>query len=597
MDDEAGGDFNYWFIPSNQADTIFVDSRSEGVGNGSLDTPYTSIGDAIDQAELTAASQIRVVGGSYSIGLDNLGVPLDEVSLDLPQGVQLVVDAGTTFRMRRSQVSVGSSSENTDRSQTSIQLLGLPENPVIFTSAAISPAAGDWGGINIRNDIDAADGSRVDFEKNGVFLNHMQFADLRYGGGAVSVDGVQSIVSSVELNNVRPTIINSTITNSADAAIAATPDSFEETKFDEYRFQRDGHFTSDYQRIGPHIRGNTIVDNTVNGLLFRIETPSGSELETLSRNARLDDTDIVHVLTENLIIEGSVGGLDASLLAPSVVLVIGEDVEVADGQVVSGQYVYKMTFVTELGYETSPSSETTLVSVEGQSNAIQLTNLPALTPALSDRGYIGRRLYRASVDEQNTRGEFKLVADLNSTDLSYTDTVHTDTLASNATIGPDDVVIARPSAGLTIDPGTVVKLQGARVELTFGARLYAEGTAQEPITFTSTRDSRFGDGGTFQTMALGDNSLESLRGDWGGRSRDLVQRFHLTTQRSSVLGEQLVLKVVLVASIRLKLIKLICGSLTVASKITRMVEVSLTIPEIPPLSVWGVPITPAERSL
>ena len=453
MDDEAGGDFNYWFIPSNQADTIFVDSRSEGVGNGSLDTPYTSIGDAIDQAELTAASQIRVVGGSYSIGLDNLGVPLDEVSLDLPQGVQLVVDAGTTFRMRRSQVSVGSSSENTDRSQTSIQLLGLPENPVIFTSAAISPAAGDWGGINIRNDIDAADGSRVDFEKNGVFLNHMQFADLRYGGGAVSVDGVQSIVSSVELNNVRPTIINSTITNSADAAIAATPDSFEETRFDEYRFQRDGHFTSDYQRIGPHIRGNTIVDNTVNGLLFRIETPSGSELETLSRNARLDDTDIVHVLTENLIIEGSVGGLDASLLALSVVLVIGEDVEVADGQVVSGQYVYKMTFVTELGYETSPSSETTLVSVEGQSNAIQLTNLPALTPALSDRGYIGRRLYRASVDEQNTRGEFKLVADLNSTDLSYTDTVHTDTLASNATIGPDDVVIARPSAASPLIQG------------------------------------------------------------------------------------------------------------------------------------------------
>jgi hypothetical protein len=61
------------------------------------------------------------------------------------------------------------------------------------------------------------------------------------------------------------------------------------------------------------------------------------------------------------------------------------------------------------------------------------------------------------------------------------------------------VVRARPSARLMIDPGSVVKLEGARIEVTFGAQLIAEGHDGQEIIFTSKLDDRYGAGGTFDT--------------------------------------------------------------------------------------------------
>ena len=113
--------------------------------------------------------------------------------------------------MRRSRIGVGSTTEGVDRSNGSIQVLGVPGNPVLFTSSSTSPRAGDWGGIDIRGDIDSTDESKVNPENAGIFLNHIQYADIRYGGGPVSIDGVQVKVSPIDMAVTRPTIINSMI--------------------------------------------------------------------------------------------------------------------------------------------------------------------------------------------------------------------------------------------------------------------------------------------------------------------------------------------------------------------------------------------------
>ncbi len=70
--------------------------------------------------------------------------------------------------------------------------------------------------------------------------------------------------------------------------------------------------------------------------------------------------------------------------------------------------------------------------------------------------------------------------------------------------------------GLKIDPGTVLKLQGSRIDVTLGAHLYAEGTESLPIVMTSSRDDRFGTGGSFDTVASENSQSTAAPGDWGG---------------------------------------------------------------------------------
>ncbi|HJS06598.1 MAG TPA: NF038122 family metalloprotease, partial [Pirellulales bacterium] len=71
-------------------------------------------------------------------------------------------------------------------------------------------------------------------------------------------------------------------------------------------------FTADYRRIGPEIYFNTIRDNPINGLFVQIETRGGEPLDKLEVAARFNDTDIVHVLSENLVIQGTPGGVEVT---------------------------------------------------------------------------------------------------------------------------------------------------------------------------------------------------------------------------------------------------------------------------------------------
>lgn len=94
----------------------------------------------------------------------------------------------------------------------------------------LGPVAGDWGGIDTRTRVDASNG-RNRAEDQGIFLNWISNADLRYGGGQVVVDGTSQSITPVQMIDSRPTVVSSFITLSTEAALSTTPNSFKESNF------------------------------------------------------------------------------------------------------------------------------------------------------------------------------------------------------------------------------------------------------------------------------------------------------------------------------------------------------------------------------
>jgi VCBS repeat-containing protein len=344
---------------------------------------------------LESPSIVRIVGNGgadrnlatlsdnrpYLIGVDGTTPLADGMSLDVPQGVTVMIDAGALFKMSEANVDVGTSAEGVDRRAGALQVLGTPQHNVFFRSyrndtvggdsdgPGPAASAGDWGGLVFRSDSDQ--------EESGVFLNRVNHATLVRGGGKLLVESVEETFTPIHLIGSRPTISHNTIRRSADAAISADPASFEES----------------LGRVGPDIHGNLIVENSINGLFVRIQTQLGSSIDQIVRPSRWDDTDIVHVLTENLQISATPGG-------------------------------------------------------------------PIKDPVTG-------------------------------------------------------IIHARLDGSLKIDPGVVVKLEGARIETLLGAQLIAEGTAVHDVVFTALTDDSYGGSGTFDTKNDG-SATGPAPGQWGG---------------------------------------------------------------------------------
>ena len=311
-DGNPGGTYDFWFRsaaprgeePAGAARTLFVDRMAPAGGNGSLANPFNEIDLALNAAAADANPAtlehdssfdiVRIVGNggadgnlatlsdnvAYQVGFSNQGAELrDGRSLNVPKDVTVMVEAGAIFHMFRSYVSVGSTAPSiaADRSGGALQVLGTPTNRVYFTTnnegpggigrddntSTAPPAAGDWGGLAFTTDLDRADGRFV-HEEVGVFLNYVNHADLRFGGGQVNVDSDFQVVTPISMTDARPTISHNVITRSADAAMSANPDSFEETNFQAPRywpaFATSSSFTLDYARVGPDIHGNILVE-------------------------------------------------------------------------------------------------------------------------------------------------------------------------------------------------------------------------------------------------------------------------------------------------------------------------------------------------
>lgn len=539
-DGKAGGHFDFWFrtaspvgvAAAGQPKTIFVDKGYTGVQTGSPTQPMNNLN--LENASkwpvglLQPGDIIRVVGSvgtdgdvttagdnpAFEIGRGGVGnVTLsDGLSLQVPRGVTVMVDAGAIFKLQSSRITVGSTSASIDRSFSSFQVLGTPNQSVIFTSynnQAIGvdtnplntvPRQGDWGGIDFHNDVDRDQGLG-DWERRGIFLNYVAFADMTYGGGQVTVTTPSPVVNPINLTESRPTILNNTIRLSADAAIAADPNSFEETRFTSTRYQLAEVFHPDYTRVGPNIHGNKLLANSTNGLFVKTATAAGSALTTLEVAARFDDTDITYVLGENLIISGTPGGSFLEQVAPDVSLV--QKTDLAGGTLTVGDSVrYKVTFVDSNGSEGLPSTATSAHVLSD--TAVRLDLLPVV-----NKDFVGRRLWRST-----NGGNFTLVAELDGDTQTYVDRgANLSAIMAN----PNATSLSRPrlDARLQIDPGVVIKSSSSRIEVGIGAQLIAEGTADRPIVFTSRFDDRFGAAGTFDTNNDGTDTNPSA-GDWAG---------------------------------------------------------------------------------
>lgn len=351
-DGTPGGTYDFWFRVNTQQ-TVFVDKAAKnGTGAiGSLSNPYTNLATAL--AAAGPGSIVRIVGNggddgnlatlddnlSYNIGFNSVGGALsDGTKFEVPRGVTVMIDAGAIFKMRAANIDVGSSAQGIDRSAGALQVLGTPvtapdpKDPtkvvevgsVFFTSyynvaannlnpnspeddpigldknqgPVVALAKGNWGGIVFREDSDR--------EAAGIFLNYVNKANLRWGGGQVVVNSVAAAYEPINAFSSRPTITYNTIINSAHAAMSADPNSFEESNFQSA--VPGSAFRSEYTRVGPDIHDNILKNNTLNGLFFRIRTNNGSPVDRLTVPARLDDTDIVYILEEVLTIQGIPGG-------------------------------------------------------------------------------------------------------------------------------------------------------------------------------------------------------------------------------------------------------------------------------------------------
>ncbi|MCM2374200.1 dockerin type I domain-containing protein [Aporhodopirellula aestuarii] len=555
---------------------IFVDKLAATNADGSIDLPFNNINNpaVVNAFDSTLRGDIvRIVGNggsdqnivteadnfAYEFGLSEVGGRTleDGRDMEIPAGVTTMIDAGAIFKLRSSRISVGSSSTQIDRSGGALQVLGTPrlvsftdtgasligevndaglgydDGSVIFTSTrdraadaagagtSIAPKPGDWGGIVFRRDIDQALG-RLDLEDEGIFLHTVNHAEIRYGGSSdIRVDSVQQLVNPIQLINLRPNISFNEITRSADAAMSAAPDSFQETTFSTPAFQQAGSFTPDYSRVGPDIHNNVLTNNSLNGLFIRtVVTPNSAPTQLMS-SARFDDTSVVHFIAENLVIAGDPGGAIQDGIRPSLAQ--------ASAQILTGGAIpngtstveYLMTFVDGNGFEsaaTDVSAALRLSAATGETLAgasIQLAGLPRI-PDGTD--YVSRRLYRAEFDATGAliSGGYHLIASLDGLSSTYTDGgASSEGLLDLNRVGRR----GRLDASLVIDPGMVVKLQGARIELGHGTQLLAEGTLSQPVIFTSSLDDRYGTGGTFDTNndanTLNGNEIAE-RGDWSG---------------------------------------------------------------------------------
>ncbi len=151
----AGGNFDFWFRTASPIGvaapnhTLFVDKDyAGGSSDGSLARPFTTIPTAT--AAAIDGDIIRIAGTrggdgvlttysnnpAYEIGDGGAGQGIlqDGRSLDVPKGVTLMIDAGAIIKVAGASLLAGSTDASTDRSGSAIQVLGTPQQPVLFTS-------------------------------------------------------------------------------------------------------------------------------------------------------------------------------------------------------------------------------------------------------------------------------------------------------------------------------------------------------------------------------------------------------------------------------------------------------------------------------
>jgi len=494
----------------------------------------------------------------YEIGTDSLGNPLpDGARLEVPRGVTVVFDAGAVVKLRGANIDVGSSAENVDRSRGAVQVLGIPALPVYFTSyfdetlgtdrepqITTTPREGDWGGLVFRNDLDNAfietydpasgKAARSVLETQGIFLNYVNHADIRYGGGEVVVNGVRSVYAPIHMLEARPTVTFNTITNSADAAMSGDPNSFADTRFENW--DPYAPFTADYQRVGPEIYGNQLVAsyatgknsapqtnaNSVNGVFVGIPTKPGFPLRKLEVPARFDDLDIVHVVAENLVLQGTPGGPIVTPITTSLTRLDDYRIQTPNGDGIQDAETFAIfDGATRVVFEFNLTSDYTARGagsfVPGRVEIrYNRSNDPNPGDPADTVDQMASKIVSAINWARDNRGLDVTAVHVGGGVIELHSTAPVWSLEGFGTRQ------ARTDARLQIDPGVIVKLAGSRIEAEMGTQLIAEGRPGSvegapgyKVVFTALADKRYGAGGTFDTSE-DTTGRDAAAGDWAG---------------------------------------------------------------------------------
>lgn len=364
-------------------------------------------------ALLETPNLVRIIGqqgdvatrDAYLIGESLSGVTLEDgATFDVPQGVTVMIDEGAVFKLREAGIDVGSSAQLIDRSAGALQVLGTPGNRVFFTSYANDaiggdddgPTAGaarsDWGGIVFRAD--------SDLEDRGIYLNFVNQGDFSFAGGRVLVDSVEQTYTAVHAIDARPTVSFNAFTNNAEAPISADPRSFND---DGYNPNAE-FIAPTRRRIGLDVHDNYLVDNSINGLFIRIRSESGRPIDRLDVSARIDDTDIVHVLTENLEIVGNPGGplADQARLSGRLLIDPGAIMKI------SGSRIEMLVGASNLIAEGSAERPITFTSLQddtvGIGGTFDTSNNGMVPASPGDwAGFIFRPVSNGSIDQARIR--------------------------------------------------------------------------------------------------------------------------------------------------------------------------------------------------
>ncbi len=135
-------------------------------------------------------------------------------------------------------------------------------NDVIFTSyndqsvaplsnpLVAAPSPGDWGGIVFNGD--------ADNEAQGIFVDTVDHATIKYGGGQVIVNSTEQVTDAINLTDSRPSIQFNTILDSADAAMSGDPNSFADSEFAAAPISRACRTITPISRPAPATRTTTI---------------------------------------------------------------------------------------------------------------------------------------------------------------------------------------------------------------------------------------------------------------------------------------------------------------------------------------------------
>jgi hypothetical protein len=412
------------------------------VGNGGTDGQISTTGDAVPYV---------LAPGSA-----------DGERFVVPQGVTVMIDRGTVIKLDGTDLEVGNSLQNISRLGAALQVLGTPDALVSFTSRyddtrggntdpanqVRNPFPGDWGSIIV--------GADADYEDQGIFLNSINQAEFMYGGGSPGLRGAIDVIGA------RPTISNSVFQLNSFSAITADTESFNETDYGRFL-----NFTVDYDRVGLEVYGNTVVDNSFNGMVINTNTAVAGQLDRFRGFARFDDTDIVHVMSEDIIVGGNPGGpidvtrtATARLIAPNYVQL--DDLASSQNGAYNG---LEIVFNVQVG-SLFQQVRRIIVAYDGLTKTA-LVDSPLDVAPLTNRTFTisGRQ--------------------------------------------------ARPAGRLAIDGGVIIKGRNARIETEIGAQLIAEGSAARPIVMTSFADDTYGAGGSRDTN--NDRGATAPRpGDWAG---------------------------------------------------------------------------------